>query len=78
MSIIACGGNAGLLSETEIVVPARVVGVPVPNNEEAIEWWLQQAEDDIDRVLGLLSDMERLGKGWASKLIDQIAEQCNL
>ena len=71
LTVVHCG-QAGLLGSYEAST-IKDNGVPVPNNEDAIEWWIQQAEEDVDKVLGILAHLQTKGMDWVDKLIDVLA-----
>lgn len=75
MATIICNGNRGLLGSYKATMPS-VGGFPVPDNDNALEWWYSQAEEDIDKVLVILSMIEKHGKAWVHDLVDKIAKNC--
>lgn len=66
------GGNRR--SEFTHTPPVGRVTVPVPNTEAAEDWWFVQAEEDLDRVLAMLAQLEKVGVPWVHGLLDKIAE----
>jgi len=74
-NIIVTNGNRGLLSEAEIVFPAKPEGLPVPNNEEALRWWEDKAYKDLNKTVAVLGHVEALGYVWATTLADTLIDE---
>lgn len=73
-AIIVSNGNRGLLSDNRVSIPV-IKGLPVPNCQENVDWWIMKAEEDIDFVLIQLKNLERVGVAWTGWLLKRIIKE---
>lgn len=73
LTVLHCG-QAGLLGSYESSVLENN-NVPVPNTDENRDWWLEEADADIERVFNILANLQSKGVKWAGTLFDYIAEE---
>ena len=51
--------------------------VPVPNSEEAIDWWYNQMTKDSDAVFNILLRLEKIGIAWVGSLAHRLINDMN-
>jgi hypothetical protein len=70
MASIISNGNH-LLGSYAASIP-EVKGLPVPNNPDAIDWWQDQLDEDINKTLARLAALEAKGVKWAGWLFNKL------
>ena len=54
------------------VIDPRTQNVPSPDTDDAVEWWYEQADADLNRVINILANLASKGVKWANDLGDRL------